>query len=83
MKYQMSRQGWNHAPQCMLTPEQVQELVPIINIDKVRRLFLFLASLLTQNKLGAKLHEYGNNPILSRYWQDYTHPQMAISTHTL
>ena len=49
MKYQMSRQGWNHAPQCMLTPEQVQELVPIINIDRVRRLFLFLASLLIQN----------------------------------
>ena len=35
MRYQMARAGWNHAPQCMLTPEQVQEFVPIMNIDKV------------------------------------------------
>ena len=41
MKYQMSRQGWNHAPQCLLTPEQVQEFVPIMNIDKVRGVSLF------------------------------------------
>ena len=33
----MSRQGWNIAPQCMLTPEQVQEYVPIMNIDKVNK----------------------------------------------
>ena len=31
----MARQGWNTAPQCLMTPEQVQEMVPIINIDKV------------------------------------------------
>ena len=37
MRYQMARAGWNHAPQCMLTPEQVQEFVPIMNIDKVAR----------------------------------------------
>ena len=35
MKYQMARQGWNHAPQCMMTPDEVKELVPIINIDNV------------------------------------------------
>ena len=35
MRYQMARAGWSHAPQCMLTPEQVQEFVPIMNIDKV------------------------------------------------
>ena len=35
MRYQMARAGWNHAPQCMLTPEQVKEFVPIMNIDKV------------------------------------------------
>ena len=35
MRYQMARQGWNNAPQCLLTPEQVQEFVPIMNIDKV------------------------------------------------
>ena len=41
MNYQMSRQGWNHAPQCLLTPEQVQEFVPIMNIDKVYENSLF------------------------------------------
>ncbi|XP_063955426.1 dimethylglycine dehydrogenase, mitochondrial-like [Lytechinus pictus] len=34
-KYQMSRQGWNKAYQKLLTPEEVEELCPIINIDGV------------------------------------------------
>lgn len=35
MKYQMSRHGHHEAPQCLITPEQVKELVPIANIDNV------------------------------------------------
>ncbi|KAK7072806.1 hypothetical protein SK128_028194 [Halocaridina rubra] len=35
MKYQMSRHGHHEAPQCLLTPEQVKELVPPINCDKI------------------------------------------------
>lgn len=35
MKYQMSRHGHHEAPQCLITPEQVKELVPPINLDKV------------------------------------------------
>lgn len=34
MRYQMSRQGWNQAPQMMMTPDEVKELVPIIDIEK-------------------------------------------------
>jgi hypothetical protein len=30
----MSRQGWNQAPQMMMTPDEVKELVPIIDIEK-------------------------------------------------
>lgn len=35
MKYQMARQGWNSSPQCLLTPDQVKELCPVINESKV------------------------------------------------
>ncbi|CAL4133492.1 unnamed protein product, partial [Meganyctiphanes norvegica] len=35
MKYQMSRQGWHDAPQCMVTPEQIHEMVPIMNMDNI------------------------------------------------
>lgn len=35
MKYQMSRHGHHEAPQCLLTPEQVLEHVPIANIDNI------------------------------------------------
>ncbi|XP_041465760.1 dimethylglycine dehydrogenase, mitochondrial-like [Lytechinus variegatus] len=34
-KYQMARQGWNKAYQKLLTPEEVEELCPIINMDGV------------------------------------------------
>ena len=30
----MARQGWNQAPQMMMTPDQIKELVPIIDIEK-------------------------------------------------
>nr|XP_045620302.1 dimethylglycine dehydrogenase, mitochondrial-like isoform X1 [Procambarus clarkii] len=35
MKYQMSRHGCHEAPQCLLTPQQVKELVPIANVDNI------------------------------------------------
>ncbi|XP_042241265.1 dimethylglycine dehydrogenase, mitochondrial-like isoform X2 [Homarus americanus] len=35
MKYQMSRHGHHDAPHCLLTPEQVKELVPIANVDNI------------------------------------------------
>ncbi|XP_076063231.1 dimethylglycine dehydrogenase, mitochondrial-like isoform X2 [Oratosquilla oratoria] len=35
MKYQMARHGWHDAPQYLVTPEQVKELVPIINTEKI------------------------------------------------
>jgi dimethylglycine dehydrogenase len=44
MRYQMSRQGWNQAPQMMMTPDEVKELVPIIDIEKanVKKVILTL-----------------------------------------
>jgi hypothetical protein len=44
MRYQMARQGWNQAPQMMMTPDQIKELVPIIDIEKanVKKLLLLL-----------------------------------------
>ncbi|XP_066273140.1 dimethylglycine dehydrogenase, mitochondrial-like [Branchiostoma lanceolatum] len=34
-RYQMQRQGWNKAPQWLLTPEEVHEMHPLLNKDKV------------------------------------------------
>ncbi|XP_019632268.1 PREDICTED: dimethylglycine dehydrogenase, mitochondrial-like [Branchiostoma belcheri] len=34
-RYQMQRQGWNKAPQWMLTPEEVHQMHPLLNMDKV------------------------------------------------
>ena len=42
MKYQMARQGWNQAPQMMMTPDEIKDLVPIIDIDKANvKFFIF------------------------------------------
>ena len=43
MKHQMSRQGWNKAPQMLVTPEECQELCPLIDIEaaNVRVFFHF------------------------------------------
>ena len=35
-RYQMARQGWNKAPQWMVTPDEIREMVPILNMDGVR-----------------------------------------------
>jgi len=35
MKYQMARQGWNDAPQTLLSIEEIQELCPVINTSKI------------------------------------------------
>lgn len=35
MRYQMQRQGWNKAPQYMITPDEIKEMVPIINLDGI------------------------------------------------
>ncbi|XP_078684529.1 dimethylglycine dehydrogenase, mitochondrial-like isoform X2 [Branchiostoma floridae x Branchiostoma belcheri] len=34
-RYQMQRQGWNKAPQWLLTPEEVHQMHPLLNMDKV------------------------------------------------
>ena len=46
MKHQMSRQGWNKAPQMLVTPEECQELCPLIDIEaaNVRVFFLCKSS---------------------------------------
>ena len=33
MKYQMSRQGWNKAPQKLVSPEECKELCPLIDLE--------------------------------------------------
>ncbi|XP_033120611.1 dimethylglycine dehydrogenase, mitochondrial-like [Anneissia japonica] len=33
--YQMQRQAWQKAPQWLLTPEEIQEVHPLLNMDKV------------------------------------------------
>ncbi|KAK3887374.1 hypothetical protein Pcinc_008492 [Petrolisthes cinctipes] len=35
MRYQMARHGNHEAPQCLITPEQVKQLVPIANVDNI------------------------------------------------
>lgn len=35
MKYQMTRTHWHVTPQYLIGPEKVQELFPLLNIDKV------------------------------------------------
>ena len=42
MKYQMARQGWNQAPQMMMTPDEIKDLVPIIDIDKANVTYFIL-----------------------------------------
>ncbi|XP_065303006.1 dimethylglycine dehydrogenase, mitochondrial-like isoform X1 [Dermacentor albipictus] len=34
-RYQMQRQGWNKAPQKLITVDEIREHVPFINLDKV------------------------------------------------
>lgn len=36
MKYQMTRTHWHVTPQYLIGPEKVQELFPLLNMDKVR-----------------------------------------------
>ncbi|KAL0965325.1 hypothetical protein UPYG_G00279790 [Umbra pygmaea] len=35
LKYQMSRTHWHPTPQWLITPEKIQELFPLLNMDKV------------------------------------------------
>ncbi|XP_030209851.1 dimethylglycine dehydrogenase, mitochondrial [Gadus morhua] len=35
LKYQMARAHWHPTPQFLITPERVQELFPLLNMDKV------------------------------------------------
>uniref|UniRef100_A0A4W4E5I0 Dimethylglycine dehydrogenase, mitochondrial n=1 Tax=Electrophorus electricus TaxID=8005 RepID=A0A4W4E5I0_ELEEL len=35
MKYQMTRTHWHSTPQFLISPEEVQELCPLLNMDKV------------------------------------------------
>ncbi|MEQ2214888.1 hypothetical protein XENOCAPTIV_023003 [Xenoophorus captivus] len=37
MKYQMTRTHWHVTPQYLIGPEKVQDLFPLLNIDKSRR----------------------------------------------
>lgn len=39
-KYQMTRAGWHPTEQYLITPEKVQELFPLLNMDKVKNLVL-------------------------------------------
>lgn len=39
-KYQMTRAGWHPTEQYLITPEKVQELFPLLNMDKVKNLIL-------------------------------------------
>ncbi|EDO40332.1 predicted protein [Nematostella vectensis] len=34
-RYQMSRHGWHKAPQWLVTPDEIQKMVPIMNMDGV------------------------------------------------
>ena len=37
LKYQLSRQGWHQAPMRLVGPDEIQEMVPILNMDEVNR----------------------------------------------
>lgn len=34
-RYQMQRQGWQKAPQRMVTPDEIHKMLPIINMDQI------------------------------------------------
>lgn len=40
-KYQMTRAGWHPTEQYLITPEKVQELFPLLNMDKVKKQVLY------------------------------------------
>jgi hypothetical protein len=44
-RYQMCRQGWNKATQYLVTPEEIEKMHPLLNMDGVRNLLLFLVHL--------------------------------------
>ncbi|XP_064618508.1 dimethylglycine dehydrogenase, mitochondrial-like [Lineus longissimus] len=35
LRYQMSRQGWNKAPQYIVTPEEIEKMHPLLNMDGI------------------------------------------------
>ena len=53
MKYQMARQGWNQAPQTLVDVDQIKELCPIMNTERVSFLNDFLGSLFSMLLSGA------------------------------
>ena len=73
MKYQMARQGWNQAPQTLLDIDQIVELCPIINTEKVCTIFAllrypcFLMMIIHFSDPGRAVHSRGrlHRPILA------------------
>ena len=54
MKYQMARQGWNDAPQTLLSIAEIQELCPVINTSKVKQ--IRMSQSIEYNWTGVDIH---------------------------
>ena len=54
MNYQMARQGWNDAPQTLLSIEEIQELCPVINTSKVKQ--IRMSQSIEYNRTGLDIH---------------------------
>ncbi|RDD45141.1 Dimethylglycine dehydrogenase, mitochondrial [Trichoplax sp. H2] len=97
--YHMSRHGWNKAPQWIVSPEEIKELCPIINIDSV------LAGLYNPNDghidpysltqalaIGARQYGaeiYVNTPVTDlkqrpdKRWEVHTDQGMLVAKHII
>lgn len=51
MKYQMTRTHWHVTPQFLIGPEKVQELFPLLNMDKVVLFQIAATSLLQRDEI--------------------------------
>ena len=72
MKHQMSRQGWNKAPQRLVTPEECLELCPLIDLEAANVIF-FKVRIYCLTLSGDFYKEYlfSNWSLLVRFTRSY------------
>lgn len=56
LKYQMTRAGWHPTEQYLIDPEKVQELFPLLNMEKVCEYNLFIYNTHKNVLRNAKKH---------------------------
>lgn len=65
MKYQMTRTHWHVTPQYLIGPEKVQELFPLLNMDKVMLFQITAVGLLLNDEIIWFFAYFPNRILLS------------------